>query len=275
LASQFEKDVNSVIQVLVNTMTQLEKSALDLEDASIVGVETSIETLKSSKNTVETVDCANEKAKEVVSMIADVSAQTSTSSERSLMAKENALETKIKIEALARSIEEIGNVTGLISDVTEQTNLLALNATIEAARAGEAGKGFAVVAGEVKNLAAQTANATAQISRQVSDIINAMNEVAEIVNETEISISEASHLANVISNSLEEQSMVAKGISSNMEEASRYANNSSTSVEKLNNAATNTGDISSKTKSISEELSHQVMTLQERVEYFLKEVRSK
>ena len=39
--------------------------------------------------------------------------------------------------------------------------LLALNATIEAARAGDAGKGFAVVANEVKELAEQTAKATA------------------------------------------------------------------------------------------------------------------
>ena len=55
-----------------------------------------------------------------------------------------------------------------ISDIAGQTNLLALNATIEAARAGDAGKGFAVVAGEVKQLAAQTAQATCACSHHAA-----------------------------------------------------------------------------------------------------------
>ena len=65
------------------------------------------------------------------------------------------------VQALAAEAERIGTVVALISAIAEQTNLLALNATIEAARAGEAGRGFAVVAAEVKELASQTARATA------------------------------------------------------------------------------------------------------------------
>ena len=75
-----------------------------------------------------------------------------------------------EMDELNKQLVQINSVIKLINDITNQINMLALNAAIEAARAGEHGRGFAVVAGEVKNLATDAKNATAQIDMVVNGI---------------------------------------------------------------------------------------------------------
>lgn len=80
-----------------------------------------------------------------------------------------------QLAGLLAELSKVEKISKQIDAIAAQTNLLALNATIEAARAGEAGKGFAVVAGEVKALARQTSNATAEISSTLSALVETAN----------------------------------------------------------------------------------------------------
>lgn len=84
---------------------------------------------------------------------------------------------KTQVEMIAESVvrlseqgQAIGEIIATVNDLAEQSNLLAVNAAIEAAKAGEQGKGFAVVAQEVKSLAVQSKQATAQVRTILSDI---------------------------------------------------------------------------------------------------------
>ncbi|MDP3848329.1 MAG: methyl-accepting chemotaxis protein [Pseudomonas sp.] len=87
-----------------------------------------------------------------------------------------------QMQAVAESImrlgeqsQSIGEIVASVNDLAEQSNLLGVNASIEAVKAGEVGKGFSVVAQEVKTLAEQSKQATAQVRGILSEIQKAMS----------------------------------------------------------------------------------------------------
>jgi methyl-accepting chemotaxis protein len=77
--------------------------------------------------------------------------------------------------SLSEKNQAIGEIIATVTDLAEQSNLLAVNAAIEAAKAGEQGRGFSVVAQEVRSLAEQSKQATAQVRTILHDIQKATN----------------------------------------------------------------------------------------------------
>jgi methyl-accepting chemotaxis protein len=99
------------------------------------------------------------------------------------------------ILALFEQMQQIGKIITTVNDIAAQSNMLALNASVEAARAGEYGKGFAVVAVEVRNLAEQSRQATAQVKAILSDIQKATNATVMATEEGAKDVEEGVRLA--------------------------------------------------------------------------------
>ena len=105
--------------------------------------------------------------------------------------------------ALSEQTQQIGEIITTVNEIAAQSNILALNASVEAARAGEHGKGFAVVAMEVRNLAEQSKQATAQVRTILSEIQKATNSTVMATEEGAKGVDEGVQLAAQTRESIE------------------------------------------------------------------------
>jgi methyl-accepting chemotaxis protein len=162
-------------QEIVATTTQVASAATETATA-VSETTTTVEEVK------QTAQLSSQKAKyvsEAAQKVALVSQGGKKSAAESIDAMKQIRE---QMESIAESIvrlseqsQAIGEIMLTVNDLAEQSNLLAVNASIDAAKAGEQGKGFAVVAQEVRNLADQSKQATAQVRSILGEIQKATN----------------------------------------------------------------------------------------------------
>ncbi|WP_421909443.1 methyl-accepting chemotaxis protein [Methanolacinia petrolearia] len=126
-----------------------------------------------------------------------------------------------EIEDLNNQLKEINNVVRLITEITNQINMLALNAAIEAARAGEHGRGFAVVAGEVKNLATDAREATAQIDSVIEKIQKASLGTVESIKSANTEVTSGAESVNATIRALNNIVEGAERVTTDMGEIAR------------------------------------------------------
>ncbi len=88
-----------------------------------------------------------------------------------------------EVTAMSGQIENIGQITETIKEISSQTNLLALNAAIESARAGEAGKGFAVVAEEIRHLAEASEQSVNEIGPIIDTVLQSGKNISMSTND--------------------------------------------------------------------------------------------
>ncbi|QIP03029.1 methyl-accepting chemotaxis protein [Bradyrhizobium symbiodeficiens] len=242
----FDDTVQAVIQSVVASTRELDATATGVR--SLVAQSSSQTSAVSSAaeqatNNLETIAAATE---ELSASVGEISAQVQSSAREAREAVSQAERTNATVEILDQTAGRISEVVKMIHAIAGQTNLLALNATIEAARAGEAGRGFAVVAGEVKSLAAQTATATEEISRQVEEIQGATGQAVAAIRSIGGSISGIDEKMTAIAAAVEEQRAATTEISRNFQQAAqgtREVTDTIGSVARLNQETGNAGTV--------------------------------
>tara|TARA_R110001583_G_scaffold17679_2_gene71257 strand:- start:32186 stop:33874 length:1689 start_codon:yes stop_codon:yes gene_type:complete len=274
LTREFDRDAGMTIAAVASAATELQSNAQSLSsqsDKATHQASTVASAATQATGNVQTVASAAEQLSASISQIANDVAQAAAVSKEAV---DQAGHTGRVVGNLQQSAVKIGEVVSLINDIASQTNLLALNATIEAARAGEAGKGFAVVASEVKNLANQTARATADIGEQISATRSATDEAVKAIADIVETIEKVNEIASSIAAAIEEQQVATGEIARNVEEAARGTQDVNSNIYEVTNAVQGTGEVAKDVLQASSELSREAEKMRTIVSTFLDNVKS-
>ncbi len=273
-AGTFERDVGSIVSVVSDAAVALSQSAGQLSSAA---AEANARTMAAAGATSEvtantqTVASATE---ELAASVNEISRQVSQAAVVTRDAVAQATDATTAVVTLTERASRIGHVVQIISGIAGQTNLLALNATIEAARAGDAGKGFAVVASEVKELAAQTAKATEEISSLVIGIQGATETAVTSIRGINVTIQQIDGATSAIAAAVEEQGAATREIARSVESTARGAGAAADDIDGVRAAATQTGQAAEHVSVSAKGLATQSALLQEKVGVFLAATRA-
>ncbi|MEI6309190.1 MAG: methyl-accepting chemotaxis protein [bacterium] len=215
------------VNSLAATSAEIQATVSQLAASATQSAAAVSETTATVEEVRQTAKLASQKARQVSESTQEV-AQTSQRGEQSVSQAADAMNRiREQMNSIAASIlrlseqsQAIGEIIATVSDVAEQSNLLAVNAAIEAAKAGEQGKGFGVVAQEIRNLAEQSKQATAQVRSILSDIQKATSSAAMITEQGSKAVETGVLLSTEAGQSI---SQLASGVEETVQAATQIA----------------------------------------------------
>ncbi len=274
IADAFASEMATLAESFVTSSKEVQGAAQNLSataEETSRQAQTVASAAEESSSNVQTVASATE---ELATSVREISGKVNHAAQIANQAVQQAASTESDIKELSHSAEAIGQVIELINTIAGQTNLLALNATIEAARAGEAGKGFAVVAAEVKQLAAQTARATEEISSKIGEIQQATGRTVTSIGAISTTIEQIREISSMVAAAVEEQGAATQEIASNTQRAAQGTEAVTSNISGVGQAAEMTGTASTQLMGLSNTLGAQANRLQDEVGAFVRNLRA-
>ncbi|WAC04825.1 MAG: methyl-accepting chemotaxis protein [Methanoregula sp.] len=274
------EELNGAIQVLASSSSEILATTTQIaagaaETASAIG-----ETTSTIEEVKQTVDLASQKANNV----AEGSRQASAIAQSGQKAVDNVVSSMHRVQEqmesiadnvvqLAEKSQAIGEIIVTVNDIAEQSNILAVNASIEAAKAGEQGKGFGVVAQEIRTLAEQSKEATAQVrtiltdiqrgvsasvmateqgNRTVAESMKQSTEAGESIRVLAGTVAESATAATQIAASSQQQLVGMNQIVQSMENIKQASQQNLKGTQQAETAAKNLHDLGQKLKQIAD-----------------------
>jgi methyl-accepting chemotaxis protein len=270
---EFEGAVANIVQTLDRAAQAMDRSAREMASTAGRNQEQALATAAASEEATTNVGIVATAAEEIAQSIEHIAARVANSATVATQASGEAKAITDAVESLSASVDEIGEVSDLISSIAAQTNLLALNATIEAARAGEAGRGFAVVAQEVKGLATQTGKATGEITRHIVSIEQTTDRSVQAIKKIAATIEQLSENASDVAVAMRQQDSVTQEIARNAGAAAKGTRDVAENIGEVSNSAVKTGQVASTVLTAAAELAEQSHQLRREVERYLAQLR--